>query len=1115
MSSAAAARTSDDSAQRQRALDPGDSFIAQAPAGSGKTELLIQRFLRLLALVAEPESVVAITFTRKAAAEMQARIIEALRRADSGIIPEQPHERVSYELAERALAHDRDCGWNLIEHPSRLRIQTIDSLCASITRQMPWLARLGAQPEVAEDAEPLYLEAARRTVLEVEQDGAIREALECVLLHLDNNLPRVQELLAAMLARRDQWLALAVAADSDEARSVLESSLSSAVTDGLARADRLAPPEAKPEFLELAGYAASNLSKPVYSTWPGTVPGDHAQWKELAALVLTGSDEWRKRLDKNRGFPAPSGAKNPVEKLRFKEKKEACERLIARLSRANDLLEALQLVRKLPPPTYSDAQWRVMQSLACVLKVAVAHLKMVFREEATADFCEIAEAARSALGGDLFASELALGLDGRIQHLLVDEFQDTSVAQYELLERLTAGWSPGDGHTLFLVGDPMQSIYRFRQAEVALFLKVIGDGLGNVRPEYLRLIMNHRSSAGIVERVNELFSRIFPALSDPSSGAIAYSACTAANPGVEGEAVVVHAFAKGEDEVEAQLVADLVNDARQRGKVAVLVRARTHLPAIVAALKRANIPFSAVDIDRLNERAVVQDLLALTRAMLHLADRPSWLAILRVPWCGLTLADLYALVAGNDNAPVWDLLDGDLSRISEDGRARLLRVREILASAFAERGRWPLRRWIERTWQNLGGPACLQDDADLTDASDFLDLVERHESGGDLPEFDGFRREASELFAKPDPAADGTVQLMTIHKAKGLQFETVIVPGLGRTPRPDMPALLLSAERPRADGLVDRLLATIKETGTEQDDVYSYLRVLDQQKSEHEEVRLLYVAATRAKERLHLIGHAVANKDGEVRPKGGSLLSYLWDGLREEERQRFRDHAAAAGPPEARQAIAAPLRRLPAEWAPPALPDGVQWTGTPQETELEQRSYLWVGDTLRHIGTVVHAMLQRTGHDGAHPPEANGCRSALANLGVPPAELDDAVQKVERALNGTMNSARGRWILDPHPQAKCEYALTGVLDGRVVRGTVDRTFVDDAGTRWIVDYKTSAHEGGGLEQFLDEEQRRHRGQLERYARFFAAEGRPIRLGLYFPLLDGWREWAPPNMEDQQ
>ena len=134
------------------------------------------------------------------------------------------------------------------------------------------------------------------------------------------------------------------------------------------------------------------------------------------------------------------------------------------------------------------------------------------------------------------------------------------------------------------------------------------------------------------------------------------------------------------------------------------------------------------------------------------------------------------------------------------------------------------------------------------------------------------------------------------------------------------------------------------------------------------------------------------------------------------------------------------------------------------------------------------------------------------HAGVSPLDLDAAAQRVRQALARIRASRRGRWILQPHEDSHSEYAVTGVVNGEVARGLVDRTFIDN-GVRWIIDFKTSEHQGGKLEVFLDEQQRRYRDQMERYASILAPLGNPVRLGLYFPLLDEWREWAPEHLSD--
>ena len=237
--------TNDDAA-RARALDAATSFIVQAPAGSGKTELLIQRYLKLLSVVDEPEEIVAITFTKKAAAEMGARVVDALNRAaaptavaasgqtslfDAAITvveaPLEPHRRITHDLAKAVLARDRQAGWGLLENPARIDIGTIDSLCAKLTGRMPWTSRFGAFPRIEEKAESLYREAARRTLRWVQRDDRAGEAVRAVLLHLDNDTRQAERLISRMLERRDQWLRLIGSGELDMSgvRQALEASL--------------------------------------------------------------------------------------------------------------------------------------------------------------------------------------------------------------------------------------------------------------------------------------------------------------------------------------------------------------------------------------------------------------------------------------------------------------------------------------------------------------------------------------------------------------------------------------------------------------------------------------------------------------------------------------------------------------------------------------------------------------------------------------------------------------------------------------------------------------------------------------------------------------------------
>jgi ATP-dependent exoDNAse (exonuclease V) beta subunit len=174
-----------------------------------------------------------------------------------------------------------------------------------------------------------------------------------------------------------------------------------------------------------------------------------------------------------------------------------------------------------------------------------------------------------------------------------------------------------------------------------------------------------------------------------------------------------------------------------------------------------------------------------------------------------------------------------------------------------------------------------------------------------------------------------------------------------------------------------------------------------------------------------------------------------------------------------------------------------------------------VGETARCVGNVVHRWLQviaeveRKGWTPERVGRMRGSfRNELAALGVVSAELEAATARVDKALTNALTDERGLWLLGPQTDARNEYRLTAMLNGERRQLVIDRTFTDAEGKRWIVDYKTSSHEGADKEAFLDREQARYRSQLERYAEVHGATGTgaKIRLGLYFPQLGGWRQW---------
>jgi len=1159
MSTETAAMSSDktavaDQPVRDQALDISRSFAVSAPAGSGKTGLLIRRTLRLLAECDHPEQVLAITFTRKAAAEMQERILGALVDGQHPP-PGDPYKRAIWEDAQHVLARDRHQDWQLLANPGRLRIMTIDSLCRHLARQLAVETGLGDLPEPAEQAEPHYREAIRALFTQLDQPGPVGDSLALLLTHLDNNLSTLENLLQDLLGRREQWLKPLLS--SRGAREALEESLADTVAECLTALRRSLQPVAS-DIALLCDYAAANLNhsrianpmtqclgmRDLPDTSPSTANLD--AWLNVADLLLTKAGSWRAKVDKRSGFPT---AKDALQPERADSAKQQLAAVIDWCRSQPGLLELLTDLRHLPAPGYSDSQWQLLEALALLLPRLVAELSLVFQTNRACDFTEITLAAQRAMGEEDEPSDLSLRLDYQIRHILVDEFQDTSSLQFDLLKKLIAGWQPGDGRTLFIVGDGMQSLYGFRNANVGLFLEARQGMVSQVELTSLDLCVNFRSDQQLVNWVNHTFRTVFPAREDIGRGAVPYAPAQAANSGDPQAEVTLDLLpSTSHPEAEAQAVVARVQAALAQdphGSIAILTRARTHLGAILEALYRADIPWQATDIDPLASRMPVMDLLSLTRALLNPADRIAWLAVLRAPWCGLTLPDLHR-VANPRNAEItrdanfpWlpgRILDpATAHHLSAAGQQVLERTAAVLQAAWETRLRKPLRLWIEGVWLALGGPATLVDSAELAWCQQYFDLLETHARGPDLADQAAFEQAVAKLYAAPSSGQANPVQVMTIHKSKGLEFDTVIIPGLNRGGGKSDSTLLYWRERINERGETQLLIApplsSAEQQGPENDSPYSsgtnsngqsiaasqlvtHLKHEQKLKTALEDARVLYVACTRAVRRLHLL-FALPPKS----PAAGSLLASLWPAfaesfasggavVKEHEEQEHTENTPLS------DTLTDLLRLSPAWRNPvaelPATPG--HFSGHFSEASLAAPLLpKESSDPLpRHTGTVLHRTLSRIVTDGVTAWTAQriqrqrqAWRLQLTALGVSVSEIDSALTVLEEAITRVINDPQGRWLLDgSHPHSACELAMYHAGDdGLTMHSVLDRTFVHQ-GVLWIIDYKSSRPAPGQSQtEFAVAESNRYREQLTRYRHTMASchEGE-IRTALYFPLL---------------
>ena len=1093
--------------ERQKALDPRKSLLIQAPAGSGKTELLIQRYLCLLGGVKHPEQIISMTFTRKAAEEMKRRILEALKRGLNLDPPESTHQRETWELAKLALKNDEDNNWRILENPNQLKILTIDSFCASLIKQMPMISWMGGPLDIIENATDLYKEASKRILEKVEDNDQVGERVRTILKHLDNSKTAFLDRINQLFNKRDQWM-IPFFDDfviNESKREYFENIFSKLIESTLIDLNSVAPNELQ-AIIPIATYAGNNClienpQNPISSLHKLTTVPEHnisnlILWKGISELILTKDGNLRKTITKNIGFP-PNQKKIKIEYKNFLEN----------LSSQKIFLQKLHEVRDLPEPLFSDNEWAVLRSTLLLLPDMAETLRSLFREHGKVDFTEISLSAREALGTEDDPTDLLLYLDHKIQHILVDEYQDISYKQYDLLIRLTAGWTQDDGRTMFIVGDPMQSIYRFRDAEVGLFLKTKNEGLGNIDLNFLTLQTNFRSKKPIVDWINECFQLIFPKINNQDLGAITFSPSKAEQIETDQSGVFFHATQESSSSNEASEITKLIFSLRKKHPdktIAILVRARNHLKEIVKQFHENKISFRAEDIDSLTSKPEIMDILVLMRALTSNHDRVAWLSILRAPWCGLSLSDIHKICESDINTPVWKLLANNkrLNNLSSTGQRRIKRITSILSKALIALPASNFRDVLEGCWIQLGGPAYANPDI-FPDIEIFFDKVSEFLESNELSNIRVFQDNINHLFSNSRVESDTAVHILTMHKAKGLEFDIVIIPGLEKASKSEEKRLVYWM--PHGD---DLLVAPIEEKGGPESQIYKFLSRFDRDKSNYEALRLLYVAATRTKLQLHLFGDFLGSKN--LLPRKGSLLNKLWPFIHKEWPQKSGfNKIKQQNLNNITHTTCPKVWRIQENYELPTTPPNIDLGNTIEfQSEHEAPEYTWAGNGARCLGIVMHRYFQILAEEGKEhwtkekiKKLENIIPAALKSQGLSPQMVREESKKGKIMLKNILSHHAGRWILESHKDARCEYSLTHTKNNIYQSRTIDRTFIDENNIRWIIDYKTGEHLGGDLELFFKNEKDRYRNQLNLYGMIFKqfGEERPIKKALYYPM----------------
>jgi ATP-dependent exoDNAse (exonuclease V) beta subunit len=1136
---------SPDASVRLRALATRESFVVSAPAGSGKTALLAARYLALLARggpgggPCHPRSILCVTFTEKAAVEMQERIGHWLSLAkDPSRRPEKEWDGLLFDLAAEARrAHgDRP---EILDNPRVFRIGTFHAFCAQVAHG--WPAESGVPAGVAvlaEERQAAALDTAVRRHLRdlagKPPEDAHRGALERRLAALGNREEILVSRLISLLKKRerlpDVW-ELLQQGDLAAAEERLIENLRGHFRD------RLAPVVAYFQrhnaLWDRLHKAFATNNHPKAKRVPSPIPKgrleDMAMWEEVAGVFLTSAGTPRAMIQTQWGFPAGL----PGDLVSFLQ--GTPPEVAAPLA----FLQALEL-----DPATSTGVMALLDYLD--LAAGALHSLQPDIPGRGLDFLELEIAARRALGNPDWPSDPLIFYDAALRHALVDEVQDLNPTQVEILGLLLEGWEAGDGRTLFLVGDPKQSIYRFRGSEVSLFEALRSRGVPRrgpgpyaiPPPNRLALTSNFRSHPELVRFGNDLFSKVFPAQWDEETDEVPMGSSEAALDDKGTPASIRIALfpfdnrRKGREgptasearEAEAAWIAEEVRRVVRENageSVGILLHRRTNVGVYARAFSAAAVAVRMVEGEKLGERPEVFHLHNLFRALAGPHDDLAWAGVVRAPWCRVPDAIL-ARLAPSNKVPPGSWRPAVLA--CED--PSLEAPRAILAQALRDAGREPVAETLLRSWEALGGPAAVASLYGIAGVANCLKTIELLRRCDGLAPSEVLRAAGSllqEAYTPSDPAAASSpVQLMTVHQAKGLEFDHVFAVGLDYDP--------FQSNRSEADPiLVLPLLAggeRVPMAAVEKDArsrekylAYEVLRELDKRRQAAEVKRLFYVACTRARRSLTLSG-APSTPPAKKRkgtsapfaaPRASPLSLFL--------------EASTAGldrppiQPEFPKSPAAPSR-VPMESPEPSLAlrpvplpyrlvaasqFGGDEAGEPAQGE--PREARTTDETARGFGVVLHRVME-TLLRGSPLPPPKSVASALLKAGVAGEACDNVAPQLlsealatweDRDFVALLHGAEAfpEWPLEFYDGAGA--IVSGRLDAVLLRG----------GEVSVLDFKTSRpRPGESPEDFHREMRTKYGPQMRNYLLALGAlprfAGCVARAYLVFPRIQGQR-----------
>lgn len=1034
--------------QRQSALDL-KSKLVKAPAGSGKTALLTNYYLKALSVVEHPFQICAITFTRKACREMAGRISDSLNRVADGFIPSNEFERENYKLAKAALANSERRGWNLEGNNNLLHISTIDAFCQSVLVNQIGEESMLTNTKVANDPAGIYEFAVKET-LDLYSHPEHGRAIQNLMAHFGNNINRVQNLLVEMLASRDRWIPTIFSGRRDT-RQQLELKrkefVQTVLDDDFAILKRY---ELDIQFLvEQLDIENSELSCLVRNGFKKLLVDNKAAILALCDLFLTRTGSAKKRFGKNEGIPASVKGGARVE-------------LVDRLKTIAVCIHApLCKFRSLPDYRFKETEWGLLDAAFEVMPLTLANLKIAFDVFGEVDFIEIAMSATTALNSDddNCVTNRAMNTGQQLRHLLVDEFQDVNDIQVSMLKHILEQWEDTDGKSLFLVGDAMQSLYGFRGSNVNIMMRVEDEGIGNQSMQTLELKTNFRSSVGVVDWINRVFKEAFPQSNNLVEGACPYRESVALHNDDDLNPVEIHGFASDPDGVnEARYIVDIIENVQQDDptkSIAVLGRTRSSLSNIINELNiRNTIQRQDIDLHKVSKEPIAILAIALARIFIDDMDKIAWVTLLNSGLCGLSLETIEQVFAGQKD-PYEALLRDELkNKLKLEEWSRFSYFIDAVNDSFDLKHRKDTSAILRGLWLKLHGGSLAksircQSNVDLVfDIFKYQDL--------NLLSLAWLERKLDKLYSKQgEIREDGIipVKIMTIHQSKGLEFDVVIIPSMHRRGGTSKGNLVQWSDS--GDCSQVSALACSEEIGVKSDDAYhKFLAKLQRQREYQELVRLVYVATTRAIKKVYMTGSVKLKGCQVCSPVKGSMFSVISHAMQNELVLHERTH-------ESRQADVLPVLNVINVDGNDYLPERhtlAAYRGRNHEKVLHG-GFRWERPVLRKETIVLQRVVEQINRDGIELWDEQRINeygavilSHLKEQSIEQEYLISAVIRIKSKLKSLLQSRTFQRIATTHVKDDVGLDLAMNINRKTHFLHIDRAFIDSDNRVHVIDW---------------------------------------------------------------